>query len=126
MLIAIVKTPAPSLSDACELTFLDRAPINFERALAQHTAYRQVLERVEARVINLDASPDLPDSVFVEDTAVVLDEVAVLTRPGAPSRQPEPAYVEPSLAGYRRMEGIQPPGTLEGGDVLRIGRTLYV
>ncbi len=126
MLTAIVKTPAPSVVDACELTFLERAPMDFERVLAQHAAYRQALERAGAQIAMLDASPYLSDSVFVEDTAVVLDELAILARPGAPSRQPEPAYVEPTLASCRRLERIQPPGTLEGGDVLRVGRTLYV
>jgi dimethylargininase len=126
MLTAIVKAPASSVVDACELTFLDRAPMDFECVLAQHAAYREALERAGAQIAVLDASPQLPDSVFVEDTAVVLDELAILTRPGAPSRQLEPAYVEPELAPYRRLERIQPPGTLEGGDVLRVGRTLYV
>jgi dimethylargininase len=126
MLTAIVKTPAPSLVDACELTFLDRAPIDFELALAQHAGYRKALERAGAHVLTLDASPDLPDSAFVEDTAIILDEVAIIARPGAPSRQSEPGYVEPALARYRRRERIQAPGTLDGGDALRIGRALFV
>jgi dimethylargininase len=126
MLTAIVKQPPPSLLDACELTFLDRVPIDFERALAQHASYCKALERAGAHMLTLEASPDLADSVFVEDTAVVLDELAILTRPGAQSRQPEPAYVEPALAHYRRLERILPPGTLEGGDALRVGRTLFV
>jgi dimethylargininase len=126
MLTAIVKTPAPSLVDACELTFLDRVPMDFELALAQHAGYRETLEHVGAHVHTLDASPDLADSAFIEDTAIILDELAILTRPGAPSRQSEPMYVEPALSPYRRLEYIQAPGTIDGGDVLRIGRTLFV
>src|SRR5262245_50665273 len=126
MLTAIVKTPAPSLVDACELTFLDRAPLDFELALAQHAGYRKALERAGVHVLTLDASLDLPDSAFVEDTAIILDELAIITRPGAPSRQSEPGYVEHALAPYRRLERIQAPGTLDGGDALRIGRTLFV
>ena len=126
MLTAIVKTPAPSLVDACELTFLDRVPMDLELALAQHAGYREALEHAGAHVVTLDASPDLPDSAFVEDTAIILDELAILTCPGAPSRQSEPMYVEPALALYRRLEHIQAPGTLDGGDVLRVGRTLFV
>ena len=126
MLTAIVKTPTPSLVDACELTFLDRVPMDFELALAQHAGYREALEHAGAHVLILDASPDLADSVFIEDTAIILDELAILTHPGAPSRQSEPTYVEPALAPYRRLEHIQAPGTLDGGDVLRVGRTLFV
>jgi dimethylargininase len=126
MLAAIVKTPAPTLVDACELTFLDRAPIDFELALTQHAGYRNALERAGAYVHTLDASPDLPDSAFVEDTAIILDELAIITHPGAPSRQSEPGYVEPALARCRRLERIQAPGTLDGGDALRIGRALFV
>jgi dimethylargininase len=126
MLTAIVKTPAPSLVNACELTFLDRVPMDFELALTQHAGYREALEHAGAHVLTLDASPDLADSVFIEDTAIVLDELAILTCPGAPSRQSELTYVEPALAPYRRLARIQAPGTLDGGDALRIGRTLFV
>src|SRR5262249_12038655 len=115
VLTAIVKTPTHSLVDACELTFLDRVPMDFEILLAQHAAYREALGCAGACVVTLDASPDLADSVFIEDTAVILDELAILTRPGAPSRQPEPAYIEPALAAQRRLERIHAPGTLEGG-----------
>jgi dimethylargininase len=126
VLTAIVKTPTHRLVDACELTFLDRVSMDFDLLLAQHAAYREALARAGADVITLDASPDLADSVFVEDTAVLLDEVAILTRPGAPSRRSEPAYIEPTLAGRRRLDRIRAPGTLEGGDVLRVGRVLFV
>ncbi len=126
MLTAIVKTPTPRLVDACELTFLERIPIDFEHALAQHAGYRQALEHAGARVVTLDASPDLPDSVFVEDTAVILDELAIITLPGAPSRLPETALMEPVIGRYRRLEHIHAPGTVDGGDALLIGRTLFI
>src|SRR4029079_18807537 len=117
---------APSLVDACELTFLDRVPIDFKRALAQHAGYRKALEGAGAHVLTLDSSRALPDSVFIEDTALILDELAIITRPGASSRRSEPGFVEPALTIYRRLERIQAPGTLDGGDALRIGHTLFV
>ena len=126
MLTAIVKLPAPSLLVACELTFIDRSPMNFDLLQAQHLEYRQALELAGAKVLVLEASADLADSVFVEDAAVVLDELAIITRPGSASRLPEPIHLEPVLSQYRKLERIQAPGTLEGGDVLRIGQTLFV
>ena len=126
MLTAIVRTPASSLIEACELTFIERTTMNISLLEAQHLAYRQALERAGAQVLTLGAIPELPDSVFVEDTAVVLDELAIITRPGSDSRLPEPAHLEPVIAQHRQIERIQAPGTLEGGDVLRVGRTLFV
>jgi dimethylargininase len=126
MLTAIVKTPAPSLVDTCELTFLERVPIDFERALAQHADYCRALERAGAQVVILEASPDLADSVFVEDTTIILHGLAVITRPGAPSRLPETALMEPVIGRYRRLEHIHAPGTVDGGDALLIGRTLLI
>ena len=70
--------------------------------------------------------PALPDAVFVEDTAVVLEEVAVITRPGVPSRRPETASVAAALAAHRPLHPILAPGTLDGGDVLRLGKQLYI
>jgi dimethylargininase len=84
------------------------------------------LEDLGCRTIRLPASPDLPDCLFVEDTVVVLDELAILARPGAESRRPETDAVEAALAPFRPIARIREPGTLEGGDVLRIDRTLYV
>jgi dimethylargininase len=108
-------------------TFIDVHPIDLDLAALQHEEYRRVLERAGAQVILLDTNVDHADAVFVEDTAVVLDEVAILTSMGAPSRRDEPQGIEPELRRHReeivRMEG---PATLEGGDVLRVGRTLLV
>jgi dimethylargininase len=123
---AIVKRPPPTLADHCELTFLKRAAICFDTLEHQHDAYRDALKTAGALVISLDADPALPDSVFVEDTAVVLDELAVLTRPGAASRRLEPDRIAACIARFRSISRIVAPGTLEGGDVLRIGRRLFV
>jgi dimethylargininase len=110
----------------CELSFREREPIDLERATAQHAAYAALLRSLGLDVVELPADPAFPDCCFVEDTAVVLDELALLTRPGAVSRRGEVAAIEPALARYRAIETTPPPATLEGGDVLRVGRTLYV
>lgn len=124
--LAIVKRPAPTLVDRCELSFIERSPMSFDALERQHRAYREALQSAGADVVVLDAEPALPDSVFVEDTAIVLDEIAIICRPGAPSRRSEPAPIEDLLACERDIVRIVAPGTLEGGDVLRIGRTLFV
>ena len=110
----------------CELTHLARTPIDIDRAREQHAAYEQALSRVGCRLERLPEAPMLADSVFVEDTAIVLDEIAVVTRPGAPSRRAETESVADVLGRYRRIAGIAAPATLDGGDVLRVNRTLYV
>ncbi len=125
MLIAITRQVSPAIA-ACQLTHLPRVEINYDLAVQQHRRYEQALAAAGCEIITLAADASLPDSVFIEDTAVVLDEIAVLTRPGAASREPEVAAVASTLASYRRTCAIQPPGTLEGGDVLRLGRTIYV
>ena len=125
MLTAITRAISPALG-RCELEYLDRQPIDLVRAAAQHAEYERFLEEMGARLISLPAEPDLPDSVFVEDPAIVLDEVAVLTRMGAASRRGETESLAKALAPFRPLLRIEPPATLEGGDVLRIGRTLFV
>lgn len=125
MPIAITRAVSAGIA-SCELTHLERQAIDLERACAQHRAYEEALVRAGCRVESLPALDDLPDSVFVEDVAVVLDEIAVVTRPGAESRRPEAARIAPVLSNYRRVTFIQPPGTLDGGDVLRLGRRIYV
>jgi len=126
-LVALTRLPAQRLAEGCELTFLARRLIDADRLRAEHRAYRDALASAGARVIALDPIEALPDSAFVEDAAVVLDEIAVLTRPGAASRRDEPAHVEAPLRTHRRRVASLPaPGTLEGGDVLRIGDTLFV
>ena len=110
----------------CELTHLAREPIDVARAEAQHLAYERALAALGCRIVSLPAEPDLPDSVFIEDAAVVIDELAVITRPGAPSRRPETASVARALAAHRPLAEIAAPGTLDGGDVLRLGRRVLV
>lgn len=111
---------------ACELTHAPRQEIDLVRARRQHDAYVAELSAAGVAVTVLPEAPALPDAMFVEDVAVVLDELAILTRPGAASRRPEVALVAPALAAVRRVAEIRAPGTLEGGDVLRIERTLFV
>lgn len=125
MIVALTRAPARAL-DACELTYREREPIDAGLAAAQHRGYCEALEACGARVVTLPAVDELPDSVFVEDTAIVLDEVAVLTRPGVESRRGEVSLIEPEVARLRPVVRVETPATLEGGDVLRLGRTLYV
>ncbi|HEY8233803.1 MAG TPA: dimethylargininase [Vicinamibacteria bacterium] len=123
--VALMRGVPSTLAD-CELTWLEREPIDLGRAVAQHAAYASLLASLGLEVVELPADPAFPDCCFVEDVAVVLDEVALLTRPGAESRRGEIAGVEAALARYRRIETTPPPATLEGGDVLRVGATLFV
>lgn len=125
MWIAVTREVSPALGN-CELSYVPREAIDVARAGAQHRDYQRALETLGCRLQTLPAEPELPDSVFVEDVAIVLDEVAVLTRPGALSRRAEVASVAEVLRRYRPVLTIEEPGTLDGGDVLRVGRTLYV
>jgi len=126
MWIALTRDVSSTLGN-CELSYVDRTPIDIERAEHQHAAYRGALEACGCRVIALPAEPDFPDAVFVEDVALVFDELAVSTRPGAESRRGEVASVARELAQFRAIQhSIDAPGTIDGGDVLRIGRTVYV
>lgn len=125
MPIALTREVSPSIG-ACELTHIERLPIDFDRARAQHAAYEMALYRLGCEVRRLPAEPSLPDSVFIEDTAVVLDEVAILCRLGTPTRRPESATIGRMLEGVRRLLPINPPGTVEGGDVLVVGKTLFI
>lgn len=125
MLTAITRAVSPAIVN-CELSFIARQPINLARARAQHHAYEQLLEKLGARVISLPAEPELPDSMFVEDPAIVLDELAVVLPLGTEMRRAEAASLAKALAPFRKLAYVHLPGTLEGGDVLRIGRTLFV
>lgn len=124
-MIALTRDVSPNIA-RCELTHIARGSIDFELAQTQHRSYAECLSRCGCEVLELPAEPELPDSVFVEDVAVVLDEVAVITRPGAEARRGERATIRSALSEYRDLRSIDSPGTLDGGDVLRIGRTLYV
>src|SRR5437868_692986 len=122
---AIVREVSPALLQ-CELTFVAREPIDLAYARAQHEAYIKALEASGVSVITMPADPVLPDAVFVEDAAVILDEIAVMARPGAITRRQEVAAVSDVVGQYRMLEYISEPGTIDGGDVLRIGQTCFV
>jgi len=111
--------------ESCELTHIPRARIDQDLARVQHLRYREALMRLDADLINLPPLKGHPDAVFVEDAALMLDEIAVLTRPGAESRRAETEALRGVLSDFRPLRQIE-SGTLDGGDVLRIGRDLYV
>ena len=125
MTIAILREVSPAI-EHCELTHLSRQPIDVNLARLQHHRYEEALKSLGCQVECLQAKPDLPDSVFVEDIAVVLDEVAIITRPGAVSRRPEVPSIAAKLKVYRHLAQIEAPGTLDGGDVLVIDNKVYV
>lgn len=123
--IAITRAVSRAL-ERCELTHLERLAIDLDLARTQHAAYEQALRDTGCDIHALPEEPDFPDSVFVEDIVIVLDEVAVLTRPGAESRRGEVEPMAVALAPFRKLLRIVAPATLDGGDVLRLGRTLHV
>lgn len=125
MLTAITRNVSPALAN-CELSFIKRKPIDMAKARAQHHAYEELLEKLGARVISLPEEPDLPDSMFVEDPAIVLDEVAVICPLGTETRRKEAPTLAAALEKYRKLAYVKLPGTLEGGDVLRLGKKVYV
>jgi dimethylargininase len=125
MRIAVTR-PVPESLARCELTHLPRVPIDYQVATAQHVQYEEALRALGCTVRHVPPAHALPDSVFVEDVAIVLDEVAIITRPGAESRRPERDAVAAVLADYKPLQAIVAPGTLDGGDVLRLGSVLYV
>ncbi len=125
MFIAITRPVSPSIG-RCELTHVAREEIDVNVAAEQHRQYESCLADLGCEIQRLPLEPELPDSVFVEDTALVLDELAIITRPGAESRRPETVTVAKALEAYRKLCRIEPPGILDGGDVLRIGKKIYV
>ena len=125
MPVAIVRDVSPSLVH-CELTHLTRQMIDLELARSQHRQYVRALLSLGCGVESLPAEADFPDSVFVEDTAVVLDELAIITRPGAVSRRGEISSIALTLESYRPLKFIEAPGTLDGGDVLQLGKTIFI
>jgi dimethylargininase len=123
--VAITRAVSPALG-SCELTHQDRVPIDVARAVSQHHLYRGALTDAGYRVEQLESTGDMPDSVFVEDIAVVFNELAVVTRPGAASRRAEVAAVAEALAVYRPLSFIKQPGTIDGGDVLVVGKRVFI
>lgn len=124
-MLALTHLPSPNMQ-ACQRTFVPHASIDYERTLEQHTAYCEALRACRVKVVTLNVNAEHPDSTFLEDTAIVLDEVAVLTSMGSPARRKEPQGIEPILRQHREVVRIDPPAKIEGGDVLRVGRRLLV
>ena len=125
MIRAITREVSPRFSD-CEITHIERTPIDLDTARAQHHEYVLALKRLGCEVVELAAEADLPDSVFVEDTAIVLPEVGVITRPGADSRKPETESIAQALAPLKKLVFLREPASLDGGDVLVLGKKIYV
>lgn len=125
MPIAITRAISESIAN-CELTHLERTPIDLQIAREQHQQYENALKSIGCEVISLPELPDLADSVFVEDTAIILDEVAIITNPGAVSRRAEIDSVAEVLQKYRQLIYIKSPATVDGGDVLFVGKRIYV
>ena len=124
-MIAITREVSRSIIN-CELTHLERTPINIQRACAQHAEYEAALKNLGVAVLSLPEEPTLADLVFVEDTALVLDECAILLRPGADSRKPETKSIAKILAPYRKLFTIEAPARVDGGDILRVGKQIYI
>ena len=121
---AIVRAPGPDAGSG--LTTAELGPPDFSLLRTQHAAYVEMLRRLGLEVDVLDPAPGYPDAYFIEDTAVVTPEVAVISRPGALARRGETASVEPALAKFRPLARIEPPGTLDGGDVLFAGGRFFI
>lgn len=124
MLTAITRKVNAGMGN-CELTFLPRVRIDVDLAVQQHQQYESVLSSLGCNIVSVPTGPGLADSVFIEDSAIVLDEVAVMCRPGAKSRRAEVEGVGDVLQKYRTLASILSPGTLDGGDLLRVGNVIY-
>lgn len=124
-MFAITRDVSPNVH-LCELTHLERQPIDYRNAVAEESEYRRALASLGLTVINLPGDADYPDCVFIEDTAVVLEDIAVITRPGAESRRGETPVVAEELRKHRPLAHIEAPGTLDGGDVLVLDERIFV
>ncbi len=124
-MFALTHIPSPQMQ-SCVRTFVPDEAIDHALAARQHADYCQALRDCRVQVVTLDVNANRPDAAFIEDTAIVLDELAVLCSLAPPTRRQEPAAIEPILSQYREVRRIEPPATIEGGDVLRVGRTLLV
>jgi len=125
LLLAITRDVSPRFNE-CEITHIERTPINLEVARAQHRGYVQALKEIGCTVLELPSEADLPDSVFVEDTAFILPETAVITRPGADSRKPETESIIHALSPYIKLIHLKEPATLDGGDVMVVGKRIFI
>ena len=125
MTYAIIRHISSHFNE-CEITHIERTPINMNVARTQHDAYVHALRELGCQVVELPEESDLPDSVFVEDTAFILPEAAVITRPGADSRKPETESIIRALSPHRPLVRVTEPGTVDGGDVLVLGKNIYI
>jgi dimethylargininase len=125
MPLAITRDVSPRFNE-CEITHITRVPIDLDMACLQHHEYINALKKLGCTVVELPAEPELPDSVFVEDAAFVLPEAAIITRPGADSRKPETESITRALSPYIKLIQMQEPATIDGGDVLVLGKNIYV
>jgi dimethylargininase len=125
MLRALTHKVSSRISE-CELTFVERAPIDYQLARCQHDEYESLLTRLGVSVTSLSENDHYPDACFVEDTAIVVDELAVICSMGVSSRRGETPLIARELANYRELTHISLPATIEGGDVLRVGRQILV
>ena len=123
-MIAITRDVARTIQQA-ELTFSERERIDYTLAVSQHEEYRKLLSSLGCEVVVLPADDRHPDCVFIEDTAIVLDDLAVILRPGAESRRGETGPVTAALARYRPLAYIEAPATIDGGDVLVLDDRIY-
>jgi len=122
---AIARKPGPDFSQGLT-TSVNKEPPKYEILVNQHEEYIAALKSIGLEVILLEALPDHPDAYFVEDTAVVAANVAVITNPGADARKGEEETIAPVLAKYRKTEKIRPPGSVDGGDVLQVGNHFFI
>lgn len=122
---AITRSISPAMN-LCELTHIERQPIDIPLAEKQHEEYEDALRKLNCELLKAPDLPQSPDSVFVEDCAVVFDELAIIARPGAESRRAEAISVEDVLSPFRKLAYIETPGTLDGGDVLQLGKRVVV
>ncbi len=122
---AIARKPGPNFARGLT-TAVSEKPPDYEILANQHAEYIAALESIGLEVLLLEALPDHPDAYFVEDTAVVAADVAVITNPGADARKGEEETIAAVLVKYRKIEKIRPPGTMDGGDVLQVGKHFFI
>ena len=125
MQFAITRDVSPRFNE-CEITHIERTPIDLDIARAQHRGYIDALKNLGCEVLELPPEDDLPDSVFVEDAAFILPEAAIITRPGAASRKPETDSIARAMSPYIKLLYLQEPATLDGGDVLVVGKNIFI
>ena len=122
---ALVRRPSPRLADGL-VTHIERTPVDAELAVRQWQGYVDALEATGWTTVEVPAIDECPDGVFIEDTMVVYGDLAVIARSGADQRRPEATAAEQTVAGQGyRITHITRPGTLDGGDILKIDSTVY-